>query len=327
LPNKAYNAATAEMVDYGNKPAPDGIGFSALDLARMLSWLDLLGCHYPKYANMAKKVAARWNFDAIIRDGQMYGGSWDAVGKKEVPVQEGRAGYEQYAGKMFAKLGFDVHVSASYENEFVSRVDVLGVSMPFDLRDPRKLGAFNYVVTESYGLDAMEFGRDGANTALIDAIYEVQKRRWQKTGVVTAVSEDNIDRPPYFVYNTIFAAGSAWNTITDTGDDQSKLRSVSTKAAFSLAAIKPDDPYSAVLMDAVRSAYDPEKGWYSGVYEDGLGYNKAITANTNGIILEVLMYKSMGALHQACSRCGRSVRVVEPPQPVCTLGCQNSERR
>jgi hypothetical protein len=309
LPNKAYNAATAELSDYTNKPVAEGLGYSALDLARLASWLDLLACMHPKHANAAKQVLLRWKFCRLIGDGQMYGAAFDPATKKDQSLQEGRLGYEQYGGKAFAKLGFDQSVSSRYDNPYASMVEINGVPIAFDMRDPRKFGAFNYVVTESYALDALEFGRDAELTRLLANIYEVQKRRWQRTGLVTAVSEDNVDRAPYFVYNTIFAAGSAWNTITDTGTDQHQLKSLSTKAAFSLAALFPDDPYSAVLMHTVWNAYDAEKGWYSGIYESGIGYNKAITANTNGIILETLLYKALGPLHSACSKCGRELKL------------------
>jgi hypothetical protein len=59
----------------------------------------------------------------------------------------------------------------------------------------------------------------------------------------------------------------------------------------------------------VWNAYDEEKGWYSGIYESGIGYNKAITANTNGIILETLLYKALGPLHSACRKCGRALKL------------------
>jgi len=39
-----------------------------------------------------------------------------------------------------------------------------------------------------------------------------------------------------------------------------------------------------------------EKGFYSGLYEKTGLPNKALTANTNGIILESLAYKSLGPL-------------------------------
>ena len=311
-PNKAYNAATAEMSDYANRPS-DGIGYSALDISRLVSWLKLLECTSPKHGAAARRVVSRWNTCEITEDGEMRGAYVDPASKRVSLVQEGRLGYEQYGGKGFSLLGIDQSVSSSYKNRYAQSVSIYGVDIPYDIRDPRKFGAYNYVVTESYTLDAIEFGIDDVNGPLLANIFEVQKRRWQDTGIVTAVSEDNVDRPPYFVYNTIYAAGTPWSTITDTGVDQDALKATSTKAAFTLAALFPDHEYSAVLMDKIGSAYDPERGWYSGVYESGIGYNKSITANTNGIILETLLYKSIGALQRRCAKCqAKQPRVVVP---------------
>jgi hypothetical protein len=42
--------------------------------------------------------------------------------------------------------------------------------------------------------------------------------------------------------------------------------------------------------------YDPEKGFYEGIYEKNNIPIKAFTANNNGIILECLLYKVQGKL-------------------------------
>jgi hypothetical protein len=55
-------------------------------------------------------------------------------------------------------------------------------------------------------------------------------------------------------------------------------------------------PYSDTLMEAVGTMYDPKKGFYEGVYENGKGPINIYTANNNGIILESLLYKSEGKL-------------------------------
>ncbi|MEZ4364567.1 MAG: DUF3131 domain-containing protein [Kofleriaceae bacterium] len=305
-PNKAYHTEKLAMVDYGNQPTSFGIGYSALDLARLGTWLDNLSCMYPRHAISAARVTHRWNYCRMINDGQMYGAAYNKNNNSEALNQEGRLGYEQYGARNWAEMGFDMSTSGSYKNLFASSVEIEGVRVPIDTRDPRKLGAFNYVVTESYALEAMEYGITPETAPLLRAIYEVQRRRWKRTGIVTAVSEDNVDRSPYFVYNTIYAAGSPWNTITDTGKDMEQLKSTSVKAAMSLAVLFPNDPYSQVLYDKVATAYDPEKGWYSGVFEGPLGYNTAVTANTNGIILEAMMYKLYGPLNAACRKCGHS---------------------
>lgn len=310
-PNKVYHAATAAMVDYRNQPAPEGIGVSALDLARIISWLNTLGCMHPKYAYPAKKVVERWDLKRLIKEGQMFGLYRDQTSKDKniVVAQEGRLGYEQYAGKIFRDLGYDQHVSATYNNEFRETTTIYDVPIVYDRRDPRDLGAYNYVVTESYAMDAIENGIDAENKTLVENIFKVQKRRWEETGIVTAVSEDNLDQKPYFLYNTIFTAGLPWNATTDKGVRYDHLKTLSVKAALSLALLFPDDPYSKTLAYTVSTAYDPERGWYSGVYENGGGYNKAITANTNGIILSLLLYKKYGEFYPMCKPCQRGLKL------------------
>ncbi len=306
-PNKVYNTETAEMVDYNNEASEKGLGVSVLDLARLSSWLNILACTHPKHASLARDIITHWNYCSLINNGQMYGLYLDPVTDKNQILQEGRLGYEQYAGKVFKMLGFDQSISATYNNDYKAVVNINDVPIAYDNRDPRKYGAYNYVVTESYVMDAFEHGFNEENKTLTDNIYEVQKRRWQKTGQVTAVTEDNVDRKPNFVYNTIYAAGSPWNAITDTGKDMEQLKSVSTKAAFSMAYLYPDDPYSKELLNSISSAYDPDRGWFPGVYEKGLGYNDIITSNTNGVILTTMLYKKYGALNQLCTQCGKGI--------------------
>ncbi|MDD5392389.1 MAG: DUF3131 domain-containing protein [Thiothrix sp.] len=318
-PNKAYNTSKGEMVDYRNNPSPEGIGVSALDLARIVSWLNTLGCMHPKYAYPAKKTIERWDMKRLIKDGQMFGLYRDPVSKAIQLAQEGRLGYEQYAGKIFRELGYDQHVSATYNNEFREKTEIYGVPIAYDRRDPRDLGAYNYVVTESYVMDAVENGIDDENRPLLENIYKVQKRRWEETGIVTAVSEDNLDQKPYFLYNTIFTAGLPWNATTDKGVRYDNLKTVSTKAALALALLFPDDPYSKQLAYTVGTAYDSERGWYSGIYESGGGYNKSITANTNGIIMSMLLYKKYGEFYNICKQCKRSLKLEASKTRTCDV--------
>lgn len=309
-PNKAYNTKTAQKVDYRNQASAQGIGVSTLDLGRLVSWLNVLACLHPQHADKVLKLLEGWNYCRLLEHGQMYGLTFkDAEGKVAVQ-QEGRLGYEQYAGKAFQRLGFDLGLSARYHNQYATTTDVSGVKLLVDSRDASTLGAHNYVVSESYAMDALEHGLDTENTPLLDSIYQVQQRRWEQTGKVTAVSEDNLDRRPYFVYNTIFSDDVPWAAITDKGEDMAAFRSLSVKAAVSLAYLFPERAYSKVLLDAVKDARNPQGGWYSGIYEDtALGFNKATTANTNGVILSVLLHKLYGSLNQQCEKCGKAVKL------------------
>jgi Protein of unknown function (DUF3131) len=55
-------------------------------------------------------------------------------------------------------------------------------------------------------------------------------------------------------------------------------------------------PYRDTLLGAVKQLYDPEKGWYSGLFEASQQANDIVTANTNAIILEALCFKKFGRL-------------------------------
>jgi hypothetical protein len=300
LPNKAYDAATGQMTDYANHPVPEGIGFSAVDLGRLVSALVVAGDLHPQLRDRIERVLARWNTCRLVRGGELHGVHRGPDGQLR-HLQEGRLGYEQYAAKALALIGVDTARSRGYGSH-LAELPVLGVAVPHDARDRARFGAIDALVTEPWALDALEFGLDAAARPLARRVFEVQKRRWQATGVVTALSEDHVDRPPWFVYDAVVANGAPWRTVDPEGKEVTGLRGLSTKAAFALATLHAGDPYAPILRAAVDGARDPERGWFAGIYEQG-GPNRALTANTNGVILEALLFRRRGPLHAACGAC------------------------
>jgi len=331
-PNKVYHTHSLAMVDYGNNPVEGGIGVSVLDLARLISWMNTLQCMHPKYFHSSNQALSRWDYSDLISNEEMYGMARDPLTGEIQILQEGRLGYEQYAGKIFDRVGFSVETAKDYENQHRADTSILGTDIAYDSRDPRIYHANNYVVTESYAMDAMELGVDDVNRKLMQNIFDVQKKRWQETGIVTAISEDNINQEPWFLYNTIFNAGIAFNTITETGVQHDDLKAVSTKAAISMALLFPEDEYSQVLLATVESAYDEDLGWYSGVYENG-GFNDVTTANTNGVILSGLLHKKYGTIFEHCDNCARRLDItsdvkkapVEDSNATAALTCESCE--
>lgn len=292
LPNKSYNTLTKEMANYDNSPAPRGIGWSAIDIGRLFVPMNILIWNYPEFASGVRLVLERLRFRNVVRGGTLYGAVVGDSNRTEYP-QEGRLGYEEYAAKSYALMGADVSV-ALRQDDYLHFETIDGIQVPTDSRSPDRYKAFNYVVSEPYILDGLEFGFDNISREFAYRVYAAQEKHFDQTKVLTAVSEDNIDAPPYFVYNTVYTGGKAWSCITDKGEDVSRFRSVSTKAVFGWYALY-QTPYTKRLFESIKSLYDPQKGWYSGLYEQTGQPNKAITCNTNAIVLEALAYKRFGA--------------------------------
>lgn len=305
LPNKVYHTKTAEKVNYGNKPGE--IGFSALDLGRMLVWLKIVKELYPEHAGAIDNFVLRWDFTHVVdKCGTLFGAIVND-NKQTQYVQEGRLGYEEYSAKGFQL--WNASTCLASRPEPYQTIPMYCVDVPYDTRDPRKLSQHNYVVSESYVLDGMELGWDlTSDTTSPDnvhtdkvmenfahRIYQVQENRHKATGILTARSEHQLDVAPYFVYDTIYSDGYPWNTITEAGKYVPEFAAVSLKAALGMWVLW-DSPYTDLLANHIWHQYVPEKGYYEGVYENGKGPIKTFTANNNGIMLETLLFKQFGKL-------------------------------
>jgi len=293
LPNKVYSTTTANMVTYENVPTESGVGWSAIDIGRVMVPFNVLVWNYPEYTPLINGVLSSWDIGAINDNGEMMGADVDDSGETRY-LQEGRLGYEEYAAKALVLAGIDLSEAVSYERHF-EYVEIDGVDVGTDLRTPDKFDAINFVVSEPYVLDGIEFGWDRYSKSLAYGVYQAQEARFERTGVLTAVSEDNIDKAPYFVYNTVFADGKAWNAVTESGEDASEHRTLSSKAAIGWYALY-NTPYTEKLFKNISENFDVNKGWYAGVYEKTGIKNKALTANTNAIILESLRYIKLGPM-------------------------------
>jgi hypothetical protein len=76
------------------------------------------------------------------------------------------------------------------------------------------------------------------------------------------------------------------------GRQHPELRFLSTKAAFALGSLFPDDAYCQALRQSVQNLADAQRGYFSGRYENpDLGPNRALNINTNAIVLESLLYQ------------------------------------
>ncbi|MEH2329941.1 DUF3131 domain-containing protein [Nostoc sp.] len=290
LPNKAYSTHTAEMRHLNDTPDPKGTsGWSVLDMARFLLGLHIMRSHYPEYSDRINHIVARWNLAKLVKDGWLNGAIPRAGQLLE--VQEGRLGYEQYAAHSL-KL-WNIQATNALSNPPVKVVQVDGITLQVDQRNLKNSGATNYLTNDPYLLWGLEMGWNDTVKPQVQNLFKVQQQRFKRTGILTAINEDSLDRPPYFLYYSVYTNGQSWQAVNVSGKAYPQLRFVSTKAAFSWFALMPNDPYTKKLRDFVQNLSDKNRGYLSGRYENSqLGVNASVDVNTNAIILESLLYQA-----------------------------------
>jgi hypothetical protein len=86
--------------------------------------------------------------------------------------------------------------------------------------------------------------------------------------------------------------------VSPRGDYSPDSAAVATKAAFAMWALW-ETPYTDALFEAIAELFDPQSGYYEGLYENGDGPIEIFTANNNGILLAALLYKAQGKILKA----------------------------
>ena len=133
LPNKAYDTRSLDMVDYTNAPVVRGVGWSALDVARMTVPLNIVLYDYPQHSARAANILTGWDFSAMLKDGTLHGARIAAAGDKVEVIQEGRLGYEEYAARAIGLLGLDALTAAKYD-DYLRFETIGGQSIAIDSR-------------------------------------------------------------------------------------------------------------------------------------------------------------------------------------------------
>jgi hypothetical protein len=294
LPNKAYHAETAELVDYSNKPVERGLGWSALDISRLVATMGQIKNLYPDLAPKVAAVMDRWDMSLVIGDGQLYGGNMiDGELRRD---QEGRVGYGQYAARAMMLFGHDMYKAYNAAEHLMVR-EVQGQPIPIDDRLHRNVTPA-FAVSEPYVFDGLEFGFDARSHLFATAIYLAQEARYRETGLLTAVSESHLNQAPYFAYASVWGGGEEWAVLSFKGERMDSKRTLTTKTAFAWDALFGTE-YSRKLVAAVLPLGDPERGWAEGIYEIDGSTNTSVTANTNAVILAALAFRAHGPLIKA----------------------------
>lgn len=307
VPNKVYSTQSGGMVNYANQY--QDIGWSSLDVGRLLIVLSIVKRSSPEFSEYVDKAVLRWNFCELVgNDGELYGG---AVNNGQITrYKEGRLGIEEYTS--YGYLDWQVVPEKAMSLEPYQVVTINGIDILFDGRDPRVFNVLRPVYSTPYLQMGLEFNWDTITdtessdskhtnqtmSAMADSIYRVQESRWDKERIYTARGDHLVSGEPYFVYDAIYGLGTPWITLAEDGSSHDELALVSSRTAFQMWALWKTD-YTDKLMTLVKELYDPQRGWYEGRYEVSGAYEKSISLKTNAGILEALLYKQQGKLYKA----------------------------
>ena len=287
--NRIYDAKTGRMVDNASKISTIGAGYSSVDIGRLLVWLRIVSWKQPRYAPLATQIVRRLDMSKLLDDGFLRGVDVDprSGGRKE--FQETEIGYQQYALGGFSMWGARINNTGLDVKKNVSVVNILGVRLLTDNRGNDR------VMSEPYIMIGLETGyRTPELRYQASQVLAAQNARYQKMGIVTALTEDALPDPPYyFYYYSLWHRGRPF-MVEGPGDNKvvERPRWVSTKAAFGWNAVLPNT-YTQLLLTTVRPA-GTAAGWGSGVYEGTQRPTGVPSLNTAALIMESALYKIRG---------------------------------
>jgi hypothetical protein len=289
--NRIYDAKTGRMVDNGSpaRISNIGAGYSSVDIGRLLIWLRVISLKQPKYAAQATQIVRRIDFRKVLDDGRLHAVDISPNGRSRDEFEEQEIGYQQYALSGFAMWGGRVDRDGLDVQRDVAKIKIEGVQLLTNNTGNDR------VMSEPFIMIGLETGFRSPQLARQAAqVLAAQQARYQKTGIVTAVTEDALPDPPYYFYYY-----SVWHNdrpfvVEGPGKNKevSRPRWVSSKAAFGWNAILPSQ-YTQLLLRTVRPAATPN-GWGAGVYEGTQRPTGIPSLNTAAIIMESALYRIRG---------------------------------
>ncbi|WP_164684258.1 DUF3131 domain-containing protein [Vibrio maerlii] len=281
LPNREYSTKDALPAGRYSQSTSNGNGWSALDLGRLLIWLDIVTQYHPNLELQVAEIINDWTLELAVNKGTLFGTK--LTKSKEYYRQEGRHGYLEYAAHGFRLHGVDVDLPDL--PGFLKLVEIEGVSIQIDSRN------LPYLTSDPLILAALEYGIDRQWNQL-DHFYQLHKEQWLDSGVLTAYAEDAMNRKPWFAYNNVHYAGRSWVSVSPGGNKIDNPQTFSSKAAIGFSVLFNDN-YSHALFNQVLDSSLTYRSIPTGIYQDGR-LNTAFNINTNSLILVALWYKQRG---------------------------------
>lgn len=292
MPARYYSTRDGGLID----PPRQGVdpGWSSVETGRLLIWLRVLVDRYPQYEPFVVRALSRWQTcRAVDEAGELRNALPSGQGLLNGP--EAQSGPALYAAQGFNAWGESVKWPASPPEE--DHVTIEGEDFALAARAP--------LASVPYALLGIEFAWKAPQgqamsqaRAMEERLWQVQTRRWERTGLVTARGDYRRTSAPYAVTDAVLAGGFPWSTTGEDGKAYPDLALVSTRTGFLLAALH-DSGQAKPLMNTLSTLYDPASGWYEGRYESSGAYEWTRSSATNAAVLESILYRNAGKLFSA----------------------------
>lgn len=279
-----------------------GPGWSAADISRLLMSLNISVWLYPEQTPAINQLLANWQLDVLfaqqlpqspfnLRDVQ----KWQLITRDNRPGY----GYRLYAAQGLQNASAAAGIVLSQPLPKQRYITIEGVEIPYD--GLIKVGKEDHpiVVSMPYILTGLEAGFDTNSAEMVWRIVKVQESRYKSTEDYTYISNDYEEQKPDF------SAKMQENHLPlaiDTSRSELKHTALqlSTKSVFGWYALFRS-PWSESMRRRATPLLAPGKGWYDGIRAEDQKISTTISANTNAMVLESLLYLTQGPL--LCPSC------------------------
>ncbi|WP_051902515.1 DUF3131 domain-containing protein, partial [Photobacterium sanctipauli] len=241
LPNREYSTVDGLPSGRYSASSSNGNGWSALDVGRLLIWLEITARHKPQFSEQIETIKETWQLADAVNNKTLYGEL--KSGKRKHYRQEGRLGYLQYAAQGFQLSGYDV--SDAYKIRNISP-EIIDDELVFI--DTRNLP---YFTTDPYVLNAIELGRKDEWWDQLDTLFTLQKTKSAQENQLWVFAEDAMSKAPWFSYNNIFIYGRSWVSTSPGGKPVENPQVFSNKVAQGLSVLYPYDDFAKSLHNQV----------------------------------------------------------------------------
>ncbi len=280
LPNREYSTETG--LPSGKQNNRNGNGWSALDIGRLLIWLEITIQQKPHFQKQINIITKRWLLSRAVHEKTLYGTRYQK--NAEFYRQEGRLGYLQYAAQGYQLAGLDM--ANSFIRDHTAIVNVDNTPLYIDTRN------VPFFTTDPYVLQAIELGENTAWWNQLESIYQLHKQQYNQSDKLWIFAEDAINKSPWFSYNNIYFYGKSWLSTSSGGKTIENPQVFSNKIAFGLSVIF-EDAFSDALRQAVIENSRSSRVIPTGIYKNNAP-NTSYNINTNSLILVSIWYKSRG---------------------------------